>query len=240
MENINFISDERDDVVDRDHHLDFDMFDYIYSLVCTIDDYSVVLNPFGGPLKKFDIKEDGYQVYTNGNSGVVVESYYEEDFETLVKICDMYKFSIDGPVAHKDFANDRTYYALTINVPMVSDTYPAMLEDYFDDIGVSLDNVMPKKWVTAYRNKLAKLEKEADAEANDMQVEKLYQKHVTEAWRRGDIELTDHFQNLVDELKRENLTFKRNLLRRRFLDEFEDLEDDSADEIAVPVEVELF
>ena len=240
MENINFISDEQNDVVDRDHHLDFDMFDYIYSLVCTIDDYSVVLNPFNRPLKKFDINEEGYQVYTNGNESVLVESPHIEDFGDLIGICDMYKWEYIEPTPRRDIVKNQMYYLMTIKVPMLSNSYPVMLEDYFNGINVPLENVMPKKWVTSYRNKLMKLNKENDSELNEILVEKIYKKHVTNAWRRGDIELSDHFQNLVDELKAEGLTYKRNLLRRRFLDEFEDIEDDVDDVAETPVEVELF
>lgn len=241
MENLNINLEDDANVADRDHHLDFDMFDYIYSLVCTIDDYSTVLSPLGRPLKKFDNSMNGCQVYSDGKSGIVIGSYEKEDFNDLIEICKLYKFDYIGPDAKNTYSEKGIYYTLTIQVPMLMGSdYPVMLEDYFNDIGVPLENVMPKKWISYYRNKLAKLEKESNILANDLKVETIYQKHVTNAWRRGDIEILDHFQNLENELKEKNLSFKRNLLRRRFLEEFADIEDEEVEDSGELKEVELF
>lgn len=228
------------EVEDRDHYLDFDMFDYIYSLVCTIDDYSNVINPIGKPLKKFDNYELNSQVFTDGKSNIIIETTVPEDFNNLLEVCNLYKFSYDGPIQKTDINRGNIYYRVVIHVPMAAKEYPMMLEDYFTDLGVPLDKVMPAKWLMHYRNKLSKIKKEQDSMLNDSAVESIYQKYVTEAWRRGDIEIAEHYQHMVDELRESGLEFKKNLLRKRFFNEFEDDEYDEEEASCYPVEIELF
>lgn len=238
MENINTIYSKRAEN-DRDHYLDFDMFDYVYSLVCTIDDYSRVLNPTNKTLKKFDSDKDGdCHVYTDGNSSIILDTANKKDFEGLIAVCDLYKIEHTEPTLCRDY--NRDYYQVIVEVPTISPSYPMLLEDYFESIGVSLDEVMPQKWLTHYRSKLSKIAAESEEMIKEAEAEKVYQKHVTEAWRRGDIELAEHFQSLIDELKSKDLPCKKNILRKRFLAEFGDAEPDDEDTIPQLKEVELF
>lgn len=238
MSNFDFLIDEEDVREDEDHYLDFDMFNYVYSLVCTIDDYSVVLNPTNKKFKKFDSEKEGNRrIFTKGNSSIFLESTDSNDFDVVMEICDLYKIKHSEIIPCKSYNGD--YYQLIIYVPEISPSYPMLIEDYFNSIGVPLEDVMPKKWIFHYRSKMAKIENESNKALKEIEAEKIYQQHVTEAWRRGDIELSDHFQSLVEELKAKDLPYKRTTMRKRFFAEFEDIDED-VDEEPQLKEVELF
>ena len=239
----------------RDHHLDFDMFDYIYSLLVTVDGFSTVLNPLDHPIKKFDrpktnqkvkdkefdpslkMAEDEASLHprvTVEDDKIFLASDTEEDFADVIAICDLYNIKHSNPTKH----GCSLYYwdwNMTIDVPMSLPGFPMLLEDYFNSIEVPLEKVMPQKWVTSYRSKCAKLEKERQAELNQMKFDRIFNDAVTYAWLRGDISLEAHCASFIKALKAAGVAFKPTLTKHKFMAEFE--EDDYEEETLVAVDL---
>lgn len=232
----------------KDRHLDFDMFDYLYGLVCYVDSASKVLSPLGHPIQKFDkphrnkrrnIDENGNRIIPNdetsmehprvcvdGHNKIILSSDEKEHFDDVLAVCDMYQIKHSEPVRH----TAECYYwewSVELFVPMISDKYPMMLEDYFSSIGVSIDKVMPEWWCKAYRSKIQRLNDEAEEMLNELRLEKTYKDAVTRCWQRGDISVEAHLTKLLETLDELGITYKKNVLRQRFLsvfanDEFEE------------------
>lgn len=240
----------------RDHHLDFDMFDYIYSLVSTVDGYSTVLSPLSHPLKKFDSPKANKKAKTapkkfdvlsgvyvledpdlnqtsmehprvsgNGTNTITILSDDRADFNDMIEICNLYGFKFHGPISRQGIG----YYwewRMDVQVPMCSAHVPMMLEDYFESINVPLEKVMPSSWLKSYRSKLKKLNEEAEAHLNQVKFDRIYKSAVTHAWQRGDIPLDKHLTDLLLALEAENVTYKKTVVKAKFMNEFADDEDD--------------
>ena len=251
MEDIKAMLDEETENEDvgcsRDRHLDFDMFDYIYSLVSTVDAWEASLSPLDHPLEKFDkphinkrhkfdcfgnkiVATDETSIehprcVTDTHGEIVLYSDREEDFTDIKTVCEMYKFKYEGPTQH-DAISYYWEWSFKIYVPMLGHNYPMLIEDYFDTLGIPLEKVMHKRWVGPYRTKTARLKKVADEHLNEVRLNTLYDKAVKVAWQRGDIPLTTHWENLMKDLQREGITYKKTLLKNKFMSEFEDDEFD--------------
>lgn len=248
-----------DEESDKDIHLDFDMFDFIYGLVSTVSAWEATLSPLDHPLAKFDkphinqrhkfdangnkikvtddTSNEHPRVVSDGINAIILHSDKEEHFDDIRKVCDIYKFEYEGPIKHTSL-NFYWEWSFKIYVPMAGETYPMLIEDYFDDLGIALEDVMHQRWVTQYRSKAARLKKEADKEYNEKKLERMYKEAVTAAWRDGTIPLEVHYNNLTTSLINEGVTYKKNLLRQRFMAEFAD--DEYAEEESTVVVTELF
>lgn len=227
----------------RDTHLDFDMFDFIYSLVSTVSAWEASLSPLDHPLTKFDkphinirhkydemgnkikvtdeTSNEHPRVVGDGNNAIILYSDKEEHFDDIKKVCEIYKFQYEGPIRHTSL-NYYWEWSFKIYVPMMGENYPMLIEDYFNDIGIALEDVMHQRWVVQYRSKMAKLQKEADKEYNEKKLEKLYNNAVVGAWRDGTVSLDTHYNNLIETLENEGVTYKKTLLRKKFMAEFAD------------------
>lgn len=173
------------DKSDEDDYLDFDMFDFIYSFVTDsgIDVSYRPINPLGKKsLRKFSYF--GYDRYTGdgeamqgvnqvsvGNNTIVVYANDLGAFDDIKKICDIYKFNYEGPTERKD-STSHWKYNFTIKVPTTANDYPMDVEDYFESIGMSLEDVMPPAFI---RNLNRRRDSEYKA-LNDYIVDSIYKK----------------------------------------------------------------
>ena len=242
----------------RDHHLDFDMFDYCYALCTKVDSYSAILSPLGHPIKglsKMDSPQDwekfGDGMFTSmqecedylvthpkvacDDIGVLkLRSDRKEDFDDIIAVCDLYKIVHTDPVEYSG-GYHLFKWSMTITVPSISKGYPMLLEDYFESINVPLEEVMPASWVKSYRNKIDKLNKSAKTAHDELVFERIYKEAVTYAWQRGDISIDDHLKALIEKLNAAGIEYKSTLTKKRFKAEFED--EDYIEEVTAPVDL---
>jgi hypothetical protein len=172
-------------------------------------------------------------VVSDTNDTIVLHSDEEAHFDDIKEVCKLYGFKFEGPTRHTSIS----YYwewSFKIYIPMASENYPMMIEDYFNNLNIPLEDVMHERWVTKYRNKIAKIQKESNEALNELKFNRIYDKAVKYAWQRGDISLNEHYARLVDELTSEGVTYKKTLLRNKFMNEFaEDEYEDKAEVVAL-------
>lgn len=222
---------------DEDDYLDYDMFDFIYGLVT--DCWPKPINPLGGRLRKFMyIGSDKYQENpdrlenSDGHSqvastGDTIEVYANEtkDFDDIKKICDMYKFKYDGPTAKRS-KNSHWNFSFSIYVPCEHSGYPMMVEDYFEDIGMTLEDVMPADFCKQYRKRQAKIDAEVNKRLAEKEVEKIVNKAIMNAARNGDDPLDKHLKQLYTDLDTAGLTYSKQKIKKAFYDAFADDDDE--------------
>lgn len=230
---------------DMDDYLDYDMFDFIYGLVVA-QTWPKPLNPLNHKIRTFQYTGEDDYLDTNSNKGVgqvgtednaiVVYSDNAEDFNDIKEVCELYRFKYEGPRAKRS-PSMRWNFSFKIFVPMTTNNYPEMVEDYFTKIGLPLESVMPESFVSIYRKRQAKdkealkkdfldKEKTREQELNDSSVEAIYDKYVKKAGANGDIPLRDFIRDMFSEMEVSGLKFKRANLKKRFEDEFLDDFDD--------------
>lgn len=222
---------------DEDDYLDYDMFDFIYGLVT--DCWPKPLNPLGGRLRKFMyIGSDKYMENPDraensdghsqvASSGDTIEVYANDvkDFNDIKKICDLYKFKYDGPNAKRS-KNSHWNFSFNIHVPCEHSGYPMMVEDYFEDIGMKLEDVMPADFCKQYRKRQAKIDAEVEKRIAEREVEKLVNKAIMNAARNGDDPLDKHLKQLYADLDAAGLKYSKQKIKKTFYDAFADDEED--------------
>lgn len=131
----------------------YDMFVFITNLF-TRDHkeiYKRPLNPLGRPHKHFDYvpKDEDRSapspVSATPEGNILITTVKKEDFADVEAICDKYQFDCSIKPNGK-------YWTCEIEVPSYSPGYPMLVEDYFEDLGMSVDDVMPS-W---YSKQMAK------------------------------------------------------------------------------------
>lgn len=226
------------DKSDEDDYLDYDMFDFIYGLVT--DCWPKPLNPLDHNLRKFmyigsdkyDVDDDFTgetsdnhgQVGTTGDS-IEVYSNKASDFNDIIEICHMYKFSYDGPNPKKS-KSSYWNYSLTIHVPLVDSGYPYMVEDYFETLGMTMEDVMDKEFCKQYRKRQAALDKETTQFINQAEVDKLVNKAIVAAAQDNTEPLEAHLSRLYSTLTNAGLTYQKMKVKRTFMDAFDDGDDE--------------
>ena len=227
---------------DEDEYLDFDMFDFIYGLVT--DCWPKPLNPLDHKLRKFMyIGSDTYTSADRVEAGNVLDGHAQvastgdkiqvyankpEEFNDIIEICNLYKFEYTGPAQRR---SKSTYweYSLDIHVPCVSSGYPYMVEEYFETIGKTIEDVMPEDFCKQYRKRQARVEKEAQKYINDAEVDKIVKQAVTAAAQDNTEPLNVHLKRLYTALDDAGLTYQKSKVKKTFMDEFADDFDDDED-----------
>lgn len=226
------------DESDEDEYLDYDMFDFVYGLVT--DDWPRPKNPLGRPMRKFQhTEQDSYvqgkhhtgisQVATDSNGNVVVYANEVEAFDDVKEVCDYYHIKYDEvkPKMNKD---SHWNFHLTIYVPTSADNYPVMVQDFFADYGLSMNDVIEDhkvgggksaNWGTTYDKRVDKDHDETIKYLNDKRVEEIYTKYRNRAGSSND-PLEEFIKDMFAELTEKNLKFSKIALKKRFLAEFED------------------
>lgn len=214
---------------EEDDYLDYDMFNFIYGLVT--DSWPKPKNPLPkSRMRKFQyIGSDDYldsntpnghsQVSSTGDS-ITVYANKPEDFDDIKAICELYKFTFDGPVERKSDSS-HWKYSFTIDVPMAAPDYPMMVEDYFEGIGLTIADVMPAEWVRLYNKALGKIDKETSSAENDFEVQRIFKEYVKKAANSND-PLDNFITAMFAELDEKGLIYKKISLKKQFNSEFED------------------
>lgn len=221
---------------EEDDYLDYDMFDFVYGLVT--DCWPKPKDPFGRKrYKKFMyIGSDTYKVTAdsetkeaaNGHSqvastGDTIEVYHNEPdyFNDVAMILDKYKIKYSGPNERR---NKNTYwqYSWTIYVPCISSGYPAMVEDYFEGIGLTMEDVMSADFCKQYRKKQAAMEKENNQYLNQSDVDKFVNQAITAAAKDNSEPLQTHLKRLYTALDDAGLKYQKSKVKKAFMDAFDD------------------
>lgn len=202
-------------------YLEFDMFDFVYGLVADTDPRPK--NPLGRRYRKFayagsdDYESNEYkgvpQVGCDDIDRITVYADETSEFEDVKQICDMYKFRYSGPNYRRAEAS-RWKYSFTIFVPMKDSENAMSIEEYFEPLGYTLEDVMPPYFVNGRRRALANMD-------NSDNVDILFKKWVQIA-ATNEGPLVDFFKSMIRELKENNLKFNKNELEMKFMKEFED------------------
>lgn len=221
---------------EEDPHLDCDMFDFVYG--CVVDCWPVPKDPFNrGRIRKFMyIGSDTYKDSDDGDArekanghaqvasfGDTIEVYHNDPtyFDDVAKIFDLYKIRYTGPHAKR---NKNTYwnYSWRIEVPCVQSGYPYMIEDYFETIGYTIEDVMKDDFVKQYRKKQAALEKESQSYLNQSDVDKMVNKAITAAAQDNTEPLQVHLKRLYADLDAAGLKYQKSKVKKTFMDAFDD------------------
>ena len=227
---------------DENPYLDFTMQDFVTSLANYSSSIHATVNPLekGVKYKRFrnDTEKGFSQISTDGAGNISLGSDDASDFDYISKILDTYGIKHSAPI-HTKYADWE--YHMHIDVPKIAPGYPMLMVDYFEDRGIDPASVMASdKWADGYRNAVAKLQKEAEKELSRLEKDRqrrqkakeragespalksIYDKAVTYAWQRGDIELSDHLKSLYAELDAAGVAYSKTAIKKKFMAEFED------------------
>ena len=224
---------------DEDEYLDYDMFDFIYGLVT--DCWPKPLNPLGHKMRKFmyigsdkyidsDATEvgnvaDGHAQVASTGDTIEVYANNPDDFKDIEEICKLYSFTYSGPHAKR---SKSTYwdYSFQIDVPCVGSGYPYMVEEYFETLGKTMEDVMPADFCKQYRKRQAKIELEAKKYINQADVDKMINKAITAAAQDNTEPLETHLKRLYADLDAAELTYQKAKVKQTFMDAFDDGDDE--------------
>ena len=220
---------------DEDEYLDYDMFDFVYGLVT--DCWPKPLNTLGHKMRKFmyigsdkymdsddaDTRDasDGHAQVASFGDSIEVYSNNPADFKDIEEVCKLYKFSCSGPHRRR---SKSTYweFSFRVNVPCVSSGYPYMVEEYFETIGKTLEDVMPADFCKQYRKRQARVEAEAKKYINQADVNKMIDKAITAAAQDNTEPLEVHLKRLYADLDAAGLTYQKSKVKKIFMDAFDD------------------
>lgn len=234
----NSLSDESDD----DDYLDYDMFDFVYGIVT--DDWPKPKNPLGRRMRKFQHTDsDDYmkaneptgmsQVAGDIDGNIVVYANDTNAFSDVREVCRYYHIECD-PVQPRKSKDSHWAFNMKILVPMTSEGYPMMVEDFFEQYGLTLSDVIEDhkvgggksaNWGTTYEKRADKDRKAVGTYANEQGVEDTFEKYVRKAANSND-PLEGFIEDMFAELTEKGLSFSKSKLKKRFLDEFNDDFDD--------------
>lgn len=213
----------------EDDYLDYDMFDFIYGLVT--DCWPKPKNPLDHRIRKFMyVGSDDYlktnslkgtnQVAVSGDS---IEIYANEAsaFDDIKAICNLYKFTYEGPNEKRSSASHWNF-SFKIEVPTEGNGYPAMVEDYFEGIGKTLEDVMPPDFCKQYRKRQERIQKEADKLLSEREVTKKVNHAIMMAARDNTEPLETHLSSLYKELDSAGLKYQPSKIKKIFMDAFDD------------------
>ena len=224
---------------DEDRYVEFDMFDFIYSLFSSETDSLIrplkaLSNSKGRGRKKAGetgsafmyqgsddyIDETGEkgvegvaQISTDNDGNVVLYQDTKESFDPVVALCDEYGFDYEGPIAKKA-PWVRWNYSFIVHVPTYADGYPMEVEDYFDKQGIAIEDVMPPEFIKGRAKDYKKMN-------DEVVVETTFKKFVRLAGNSND-PLEGFIKDMFRELDDQGVKYDRKSLKDRFFDEFND------------------
>lgn len=224
---------------DDDRYVDFDMFDFIYSLFSSETDSLIrplkaLSNSRGRGRKKAGdtgssfmyqgsddyIDETGEkgasgvaQISTDTDGNVVLYQDNVSDFDNVIALCDEYGFKYEGPTPKKA-PWIRWNFSFKIIVPTSADGYPMEVEDYFEKQGIPMEEVMPVEFIKGRTKDYKKMNDEVLIDAT-------FNKFVKKAANSND-PLDVFIKQMFNELDSEGAKYDRKSLKDRFLNEFND------------------
>lgn len=238
--------DAASDDDEEDEYLDYDMHNFIYGIVT--DSWPRPKNPLNHPIRKFQYTgEDDYlktnenkgvpQVSTDFDGNIVVYADTVDAFDDVRAVCEHYHIYCK-PVKPKGSKFSRWAFSMTIEVPQASNGYPMMAEDFFDQYGLTMEDVIEDhkvgggksaNWGKTYKKRTDKDRAELDEIRNNTEVEKIYKKIFNRAAWSND-PLDKFIKELFAELDSAGLKYSKMKLKKRFISDFEDDFEDDMDE----------
>lgn len=196
-------------------------------------------DPVGSPENKGVVEIPAFDLHAQVSSnGDTITVYANDDFDKagnnlgprafdwIRKVCELYKFKYSGPNVRKS-SSSHWKYSFDIHVPCVGNNYPYMVEDYFETIGLKLEDVMPADFCTQYRKRQQKDQKAGEEDLGAAEVDKMVKNAITAAAQDGSVPLETFLKKLFKDLKDAGLKFKRADVKDAFMSAFEDdFEDD--------------
>lgn len=159
------------------------------------------------------------QIAVDGNDVVV----YSNDIDDLKQAADgvaQYKIKCGEP-RYKMNESSHWDYSMKVYVPVYSDGEIMLMSDYLDDIGMTVEDVMPPANAKTFRKKFDK----ADAESKEVTKKVIYNRYVTKAFRDNTLDLEDVYAEMCAEMSEAGIICDDNL-HTSFMAEFEDDFDD--------------
>lgn len=124
------------------------------------------------------------QISEAGNKVVVYSDDLDDFTQAAEGLLDAYGITCEAPVPKRN-KSSHWDYSMVVNVPCYSDGEPMSLEDWLEDTGRSIDDVMDEKVAKSFKNSFAKADK-----ANDEVVRKIiYDKFAAKAYNAAEDEL---------------------------------------------------
>ena len=224
---------------DDDRYVEFDMFDFIYSLFSSETDFLIrpikaLSNNKGRGRKKAGdtgssfmyqgsddyIDETGEkgaegiaQISTDSDGNVVLYQDNVSNFDPVIALCDEYGFTYEGPTPKKA-PWVRWNFSFKIFVPTYADGYPMEVEDYFEQRGIAIEDVMPPEFIKGRSKDYKKLNDEVLIDAT-------FDKFVKKAANSED-PLEVFVKQMFNELDAKGARYDRKSLKDKFMDEFND------------------
>lgn len=155
------------------------------------------------------------QIAVEGNDVVV----YSDDLDDLKQAADgvgQYQIKCGEP---KYKLNEKSHwdYSMKVFVPVYSDGEIMLMSDYLDNIGMSVEDVMPPANAATFRKKFDK----AEAASREVTKKIIYDKYVTKAFRDGTLDLEDVYAEMCADMNAAGITCDDSL-HGEFISEFED------------------
>lgn len=208
---------EEDDI---DYFLDYDMYHFIYGLFVSQAEYppKIPKELYSGRVNKFLYQgSDDYIGGDNGMKGVcqvgsdgdnvVLYSDKKEDFDSVMKVCDLFHLKYKGPTEKRSAAS-RWNWSLTIITPVTASGYPEMLEDYMDKIGFTIEDVMSKDFVKNYRSRQEKENEAKNMLLCDKTIHKIVSRYAKEVSPESTVQEKKDIQTrMLKELANSKLEF---------------------------------
>lgn len=224
---------------DADRYVEFDMFDFIYSLFSSETDS--LIRPIkalsnikkgrgkkvaDGPSSFMYQGSDDYvdetgekgvqgvsQISTDTDGNVVLYQDTVEAFDIVIALCDEYGFKYEGPTPKKA-PWVRWNYSFKVIVPTYADGYPMEVEDYFEKQGIPLEEVMPETFLKGRNKDYKKMN-------DEVTVEYIYKKHRDRAGSSND-PLEGFLSDMFKELDAAGVRYDKKVIKDRFFAEFND------------------
>lgn len=222
---------------DEDEYLDYDMFDFVYGLA--VDGWPRPKNPLDHPIKTFQYTGTDDYMKTNSNVGtsqvssdingnVVVYGDTVDRFDDIQAVADYYHIRHTKPQKSMS-AKSHWNYSLTLIVPTTADGYPMMVEDFFEQYGLTVADVIQDhkvsgkaaNWGNTYAKNAEKDRKNAQKMVNDDLVNQIFEKHRIRCANSNE-PVENFLSDLLNELDKNNLEYSKAKIKKQFNDLFND------------------
>lgn len=222
---------------DADRYVNFDMFDFIYNLFSSETDALIrpkkalsniktkkdepkpSFNYQGSDTYTSETGEEGIngtpQISTDMDGNILLYKDNESDFDIVKELCDEYELSYEGPVKRRA-PWVRWAYSFKVIVPTYADGTPMAAEDYFEDIGISMEDVMATGFTSKRDNDLTK-------DTDNSIIDTVYDKWTKIAARNND-PLKKYIKGMFAELDELGVNYapRKKELTDKFNDYFND------------------
>jgi hypothetical protein len=100
---------------------------------------------------------------------------------------------------------------MMVEVPMAAENYPMLLEDYFETIGLTVEDVMSPEFAKTYRNKIKRLNQDMEVYSEELVRKKIVDKYIALAYREGNTPKENFVPDLIKELKEVGVSVKKSV-----------------------------